>query len=319
MAQSAGPVASTSAFKGFGPPAWIFSFDGPPPAATPLLADAIQLYAAPLPSITRAGLGARPNLDDDVPDEDANYGPTLKRRGNVRFVRAKLVGTTVGDKGKGRERDAPADAPPAEKGEVVRGLYESIVGLRAAPALAAPAPLAVAVTRPSRLAPDVDLTGDDSDDDITFIDPSTGFAEVTPPPRIRRLRRYKPPALLDLLIPPSAAPLVPPISYAIKPNNIGWQMLARQGWKEGDGLGPVDAEPRALKVPLKASDKFDKKGLGVSKERREVSKKRARELEEVQRRKDRQRERDGRGGKVAAKRAKREADSRRELLAYLNS
>lgn len=313
----AGPVASTSAFKGFGPPAWIFSFDGPPaPApAVPSLAHAIPLYAPPTKS--HSGISARPSLDDEAPDEDASYGPTLKRRGNVRFVRAKLAG--VDEKGKGRERDA--EVPPVAKGEMVRGLYESIVGPRADAAASSSTPpaTAVAVTRHARPSPDVDLTLDDSDDDLVILDPTTGRAEAPPLVRIRPPRRRNPAALLDLILPPTAAPLVPPLSYGIKPNNIGWRMLAKQGWKEGEGLGPADVEARGLKVPLKASDKFDKKGLGVSKEHGERSRKRVRELEEVKRREDKQRERDSRGGKVAAKRSKRDADSRRELLAYLNS
>jgi hypothetical protein len=205
---------SKSPFQGFGPPAWIFSLDGPPlPSTSPLPqpspAPSSLLYAdAPTPA-------SRPNLDPDWEDEDASYGPTLKRRGNVRFVRSKLGGGVSaadgGDKGKGREVDT------APKGEMVRGLYESIVGVSNGAGPTTPRPPAPA--RPRR-PPDVDLTlesDSDSDDDIISIDPTTSLPyPKPPPPRIRR-RRAPIPAIHELLQPPSATPLVPQVSYGLNP------------------------------------------------------------------------------------------------------
>ena len=322
MAQRPAPVASTSTFKGFGPPAWIFSLDGPgpaPSAPTDSLTHGIPLYAPPPTINSHARHGTHPSLDNEPEDEDASYGPTLKRRGNVRFVRAKLGGgDVVGDgedegqrkgKGKGRARDTLV-----EKGEDVRDLYESIVGVRA-PLATPPAP-----AQSFRPTPDVDLTLDsdsDSDDDLLIVDPLTGHA--APPPRPRPRPRLRASALVELLLPSTASPLVPPISYGIKSNSIGWKMLAKQGWKEGEGLGPVDAEGRGLMVPLKASNKQDKKGLGVTKKSQDVSRKKAREREEIRNREGRKRELDARGGKVAARRARRDGDERKELLAYLNA
>ncbi|KAK4693969.1 hypothetical protein P7C70_g8828, partial [Phenoliferia sp. Uapishka_3] len=323
-------VASSSTFRGFSPPAWIFSHD----SASSNSADAFPpqptsiLYAAQIKSHSTS-IRHRPNLDpDEPPDEDANYGPTLKRRGNVRFVRAKLVDEQASDKGKGREMDKP-DSPsgPGDKGEALKGFYESIVGVQAqstAPSTSARPP----PPRPALPIADLVLSSDSDssdDDEILIVDSLTGLTSRPPipvrPPRLPRRPQPKLIPLHQLLLPPTAAPLVPPIAYGIKPTNIGWKLLQKQGWKEGQGLGPNevgDSDGGGLKVPLKASEKFDRKGLGGKKEkknpgedkrRKEADKKRERgALEEWER-----------GGREAVKKARKDEVARKELLAYLNS
>lgn len=60
-------------------------------------------------------------------------------------------------------------------------------------------------------------------------------------------------------------PLVPPTHYGVKSSNVGYGMLQRLGWTEDTGLGSTQA---GRKAPLKASDKHDRKGLGVDSKRR---------------------------------------------------
>lgn len=60
-------------------------------------------------------------------------------------------------------------------------------------------------------------------------------------------------------------PLVPPTHYGVRSSNIGYGMLQRLGWVEDTGLGSGQL---GRKTPLKASEKFDRKGLGVDGKRR---------------------------------------------------
>lgn len=59
--------------------------------------------------------------------------------------------------------------------------------------------------------------------------------------------------------------LVPPTHYGVRSSNIGYGMLQRLGWTEDTGLG---SSQEGRKAPLKASDKHDRKGLGVDSKRR---------------------------------------------------
>ena len=55
-------------------------------------------------------------------------------------------------------------------------------------------------------------------------------------------------------------PLVPPTSYGIRSSNLGYGMLQRLGWAEDTGLG---TSMLGRKTPIRATEKFDRKGVGV--------------------------------------------------------
>jgi len=267
------------------------------------------------------------DLGEGEDDEFTPYGPQLKRQGNVRFVKAKglgleaFEGTTGSDKGK--QRATGAEEAPKDKGNTVRGLYESIVGLQPTPA-ATPTP----PRRATPPAPDVDLTldsGDDSDDELIVLDPATGLRAPLPP-RIKRLRPKRRPssAIHDLLPTDLTNPHVPPVHYGIKPSNIGWRMLAKQGWVEGQCLGPAEGEEREgtvkrLKVPLQGVEKFDRRGLGGDGGKDQGPKKTREEREEERKRQQRiEKERRGRGTRGMTKQHEREGRERKEMIAYMN-
>ncbi|ORY77270.1 hypothetical protein BCR35DRAFT_305578 [Leucosporidium creatinivorum] len=318
MAEASSSSAPQPGFRGFSPPAWIFSYPQQQPEAQ-IVEAAAHFLPTPLPPpqpARRYGLGSRLDLGEGEDDEFTAYGPQLRRKGNVRFVKAKGLGAVdAGDKGgKGKERDVGAEDAPKDKGNSVRGLYESIVGLQPTPA-ATPTP----PRRPTPPPPDVDLTldsGEDSDDDLIVLDPATGLP-APPPPRIKRLRpkRRPPSAIHDLLPADLTNPHVPPIHYGIKPSNIGWRMLAKQGWVEGQCLGPAEAEEREgtvkrLKVPLQGVEKWWE-GQGPKKTREE--------REEERRRQERiEKERRGRGSRGMTKQHEREGRERKEMIAYMN-
>ncbi|KAK9896775.1 hypothetical protein P389DRAFT_83993 [Cystobasidium minutum MCA 4210] len=60
-------------------------------------------------------------------------------------------------------------------------------------------------------------------------------------------------------------PLIPPTYYGVRSSNVGYGMLQRLGWAEDRGLGSSEL---GRKTPLKASDKHDRKGLGVDSKRK---------------------------------------------------
>ncbi|GAA5860217.1 hypothetical protein JCM1840_002825 [Sporobolomyces johnsonii] len=303
-------------------------------------------------SSRHAGLGSRQDRwhdDDDFPA----YGPTTHRRGPMRFVPAKEgYGVLSGEgdlKGKGKAIDddegpAQEEGPPAPvkklemPGTAVRGLYESIVGVRSAPATTAPSrapspPPRSASTPP--LEPDLILSSDsesEPDDDLIILDPLTGLPE---PPGRRPVHPPPPPSLEDhpphleprtiheLLADsaPSDPALVPPLQYGIHHSNPGYRMLAKQGWKEGHALGPEGEgeHARGLKVPLRPVEKHDRKGLGLhgagvlgrqlSQKDREEERKRIAKQE---------RDRRGKGARGMARMAKREERHRKAMIAYMN-
>merc|ERR1712093_92564 len=66
-------------------------------------------------------------------------------------------------------------------------------------------------------------------------------------------------------------PLIPPTYYALKTNNVGHAMLLKLGWSEEEALGrkdPHSSDTPGRKQPVKASDKFDRKGIGAESKRR---------------------------------------------------
>ncbi|GAA5912242.1 hypothetical protein JCM6882_005205 [Rhodosporidiobolus microsporus] len=172
---------------------------------------------------------------------------------------------------------------------------------------------------PSRVAEFRPRPVEEDDDDLIVLDPSTGLpapplpstsslptASSPPPPRSFSFNPPPPssrvrPLLIHQLLPsPAAAPPSLPTHYALKPDNPGWRMLQRQGWKEGAALGPNAApvpppstasstassssaapssapitaaassssnftapqQPRGLLVPLRPTPKNDRLGLG---------------------------------------------------------
>ncbi|BGP26132.1 hypothetical protein JCM10295v2_005075 [Rhodotorula toruloides] len=120
--------------------------------------------------------------------------------------------------------------------------------------------------------------------------------------------------------------LVPPTHYAIRPDSPGWQLLARQGWKEGQTLGPVtpEGEGRGLKVPLRPVEKHDRKGLGLGTGEDGGDWKSARKMthedrERERRRKEREeRDKRGRGERGMERMKKREERERKAMIAYMN-
>ncbi|BGP33721.1 hypothetical protein JCM10296v2_005525 [Rhodotorula toruloides] len=126
--------------------------------------------------------------------------------------------------------------------------------------------------------------------------------------------------------PASFKPLVPPTHYAIRPDSPGWQLLARQGWKEGQTLGPVtpEGQGRGLKVPLRPVEKHDRKGLGLGTGEDGRGGKNGRKLTHEERERERRRkereERDkcGRGERGMERLKKREERERKAMIAYMN-
>lgn len=228
-----------------------------------------------------------------------------------------------------------------DKGATVKSFYESLVGLPLPPR-----PLERAPPRPPQPEPDLDLTlGDsasdddedqatdapNSDEDLVILD-SQGHPETTipRPPRIRR-RRQPPPPPPAALLPTSLTPHAPPIQYILPETSFGYSLLRRQGWHEGQPLGPKPvAQDNAtapgppnthfaqrLIVPLKPVEKHDRRGLGPTteesrREQKEAMAARKREKEE------RRRAGQSQGVEAIRREQKREEWRRRELLAHLN-
>ncbi|GAA5822487.1 hypothetical protein JCM11251_006355 [Rhodosporidiobolus azoricus] len=424
-------------------------------ASTSQLHDQLTAVVPPLPAhhAYHAGLGAdaekqRSRFDGDD-DFVPAYGPTTSRRGAMRFVPATLsgLGTLPGtgktqdirEKGKGRaveleEEDVKQDKeeqeeekedslpppPPPRRlpGPSVRGLYESIVGVKqkqqqSAPASlrASPAPppplFRLALSEPPDRAVSVDVKREDDDDvlilssddedeaappppkkrtanrppppaekeddDLIILDPITGLQlpalspsiptntspspppppasfSYNPPPPSSRVR----PLLIHQLLPSTATPAVNlPTQYAIKPDNPGWRMLQKQGWREGAALGPDGGallpnlppaplapyslsaaaapprepaptqSPRGLLVPLRPTLKHDRLGLGsagTTKEalRRLTPAERERERLKRELEEKREREKRGKGERGMERVRKREERERKAWIAYMN-
>lgn len=241
-------------------------------------------------------------LDDDP--LAGSYGPVLKR-GNIKFVPSVEL----------RE--------PIDKGKQVQSVYESIVGITNTQSR----DLVVRPAQPADHDPD-------DDDDIVFID------AVTREPETRPRKRARARATHELVSQPGTPPVQLPPNYGVNQRNKGWQMLERAGWQEGTALGvprsitalqlhasssssssarvqtpppPPTELPKddRLLVPLKASDKFDKKGLGLSKETRKQRKEREARQQSAS-------TSEAVSAKALRKKHNRDVAYRKAMLAYMN-
>lgn len=247
----------------------------------------------------------------------------MRRRGNVKFVRARAI---TSPSSKGKEKEGTRE----ERGGTVKGMYEGIVSSLPVQKRA----------RKKSTAPIIDLTlsdsSSDSDDDIIILDPLTDLPLSLSPP----LRRPKHPLAqgrpISALLPspslpsPSLPPFIPPIQYSLKPSNIGWKILALQGWKEGSGLGAStlafhsqgegclvesnEVDEGGLKVPLRGVERAARRGLGAGEAvrvRRDGKRGEGGRKEEV----ETEREREGR---ERGERDARERKERKMMLGYMN-
>ncbi|KAM0790075.1 hypothetical protein ACM66B_005403 [Microbotryomycetes sp. NB124-2] len=341
--------SSSRPFRGFSPPRWIVSLtdaeidsqkqssDG---ANHPRAAGTAQSgrYPPSQPGLNRYTRRGRDDKDDDIP----SYGPTLRRRGNVNFVKASGVGPTA--------KAVASEAGVTNKGSLVKGLYESIVGT---PSPALTPPPSLHVTRqerkptppPPAVEVDVDLTVED-DDEILIIDSATGQAEqyiaapksqprryIVPPPAPSNVFNAsqlavadpRPARAIHEMLPANLEPLKLPPNYHLRSNNVGWQMLSRQGWNEGTALGPAVVEreedessgSKRLKVPLRAMEKHDRRGLGLESK---STPRKTREEVEAERKRLAVIERDkrGRGSRGMEKQKKKDVRDHKAMLAYMN-
>ena len=238
-------------------------------------------------------------------------------------------------------------------GDSVKGLYANIVGLRsstssgstsnASPArpppprqLKRPRSRTSPLSTPKR-EPDIILSSSsssesesdsppspstpNSDDDIIIVDPLTSLPITTSPiipPPPRRRDRLKPLLIHEMLSLPSTSsqPLVPPTYYALPDSNVGYRLLHKQGWREGETLGPLNKEQgRGLKVPLKAKEKFDRAGLGVVGKRKMTGEEKE---EERMKRVREERERRGKGTRGMERKRLEERRERKEWISYMN-
>ncbi|GAA5977287.1 hypothetical protein JCM10908_004925 [Rhodotorula pacifica] len=190
---------------------------------------------------------------------------------------------------------------------------------------------------------------EDDDDDLVVIDPLTGLPEVKGSTEDTAPRRLQP-LLIHQLLPHATddgngdgngaplKPFVPPTQYAIKPDSPGWRLLARQGWREGLPLGPIVATPAdggeggdaagRLKVPLRAVEKRDRSGIGLSRPEDRIVvgalnsdyARRAREEKERERRRAEKeaKERRGKGERGMERQRKKEERERKAWIAYMN-
>lgn len=275
--------------------------------------------------------------------EMPSYGPTLMRKGNIKFVRAKGV-----QEGKGKERSG--DIEP----KVKRSLYHNMDPVPSRPSsLLRSTPSALAASSKSAnstTTPDLDLTlsdstpSSDADDDLIICDSLTSLP-LPPLPRLKPLstkaRKAKLQSITDMLADfvPQQTPVVVPTQYGIGMDTVGWRMLSKQGWKAGEGLGRgagafvLDEEGElikdnamggveGIKVPIQAVERMNRSGLGVVQQKGKGKPYRERDngvkLKKKGKR-ERGREREKQEAlKVVAKRYSAEKRDRKELLAYLN-
>ena len=219
-------------------------------------------------------------------EEIRNYGPQLKRKGNIKFVKAK--GSSL---------------QPVERKR--RALYHDLEPSQELPKLSQPA--------------DLDLSNepDTDDDDIIFYSPTTLLPLPPLPTSHFQREQRESPSISQLLAdhPPTAPPRVVPTPYGIGSDTIGWKILAKQGWREGEGLGKatgsflLDEEGglikdstlmEGIKVPILPVERMNRSGLGITQEKR----KRPRD--------------NGLKVKKKGKRERGRERERKEMLAYLN-
>jgi hypothetical protein len=151
---------------------------------------------------------------------------------------------------------------------------------------------------------------------------------------VKKRPRLEPRKIHELLGETTDPILVPPTYYALRETNVGYRLLSKQGWKEGETLGPTrepDDETReggrgGLKVPLRAIEKFDRKGLGSAQEERGKGKGKGRwkmSGKEKERERAKMREEEigkrGKGEKGMERQLERENRERKAWIAYMNS
>lgn len=118
------------------------------------------------------------------------------------------------------------------------------------------------------------------------------------------------------------APLVPPTHYGVRSSNIGYGMLQRLGWVEDTGLG---SSTLGRKTPLKASDKHDRKGLGVDSKKRHQEEQLEKEGKVVKKSRVQTQQSQAAAKPLAKNRKELERAKKREMqmfkegLAYLNT
>ncbi|GAA5906462.1 uncharacterized protein JCM6883_004486 [Sporobolomyces salmoneus] len=259
------------------------------------------------------------------------------------------------DKGKERaldqdevkEEEAPGNRRKELSGNEVKSLYAGIVSIRSKPATSTasssskpilkrarstppPKTIPPLSTSSSRREPDIVLSSDSEpeeplsdadeplsdDDDVIILDPLTNLPESIPrAPAPSKKKRLKPLLIHELLGDSSSPLVVPPTYYALPETNFGYRLLSKQGWKEGETLGLSGG----LKVPLKAIEKFDRKGLGLEDRRKANWKKTRKELEDERREAERaERDRRGKGERGMERTRKREQEERKAWISYMN-
>ena len=233
-------------------------------------------------------------------------------------------------------------------GNAVKGLYASIVGLGSTPSTSTSSattprrsPSPHLDRKPKRsspslpslscaiVEPDIVLSSDSEpeppspqenspdseDDDVIILDPLTNLPEHRIPSPPRKKPRLKPRLIHELLGDSNDPVLVPPTHYSLPETNFGYRLLSKQGWKEGATLG----RQGGLKVPLKAIEKFDRKGLGLEEKKKAQWKLTAKEKEDERRRLElEERDKRGRGSRGMARKLRLENAERKAWIAYMN-
>lgn len=311
--------------RGFSPPRWIVSAQD-----HDLLNDAIVAQAgsaaatgdaARPPPHRRAhqgGVGSRWHEKDD--DHFTPYGPRTRRRGPMLFVKAKAA--EIGSETTAIKTEG-ALLEGKDKGAAIKSMYEELVGLRKKSEESSPPPPAQPV---EGVIVDVDLTGEDSDsddadddnvneDDVVIIEDDSGLPAQRRPTIKSRQQQL---GIHHLLPSDLTTPRDIPIQYGVK--GVGYQMIKRLGWIEGQPLGKTDPSQKRLKVPLKASDKFDRTGLGVVNKDGKKRSGQTRQQLEADRKRLALLERDkrGRGSAGIAKQKAKEKRERAALMYYMN-
>jgi hypothetical protein len=237
----------------------------------------------------------------------------------VRATQKTTASSASGDEGVPLAARATVTSEGKAKGTVVRGIYEEVVGLRKRPET----PPAPPPAQSPKHSVDVDLTGEssnDEEDDLVIIEEDSGLPAQRQPSAVTRDKQL---GIHDLLPSDLSTPREIPVQYGVR--GVGYQMIKRLGWVEGQALGKPEAKgsesahaQKRLKVPLKASDKFDRTGIGiVSKDgnpkltRRELEKERQR-LATIER------DKRGRGSRGMEKQKVKEKQERAALMYYMN-
>ncbi|KAK4050343.1 hypothetical protein OIO90_005136 [Microbotryomycetes sp. JL221] len=360
QATDTAPRTRRPGFNGFAPPRWIVSLPDSElihseqdVVAQPAATDCDQRQRGRVAK----GLGSSHTAQYKAAEQDDEftpYGPTLRRRGNVAFVKAQGLSASSGNSSATKVLHSVGHS----RGVHVKGLYESIVGTPTPPPQPAPKP-----TQAPQIKIDVDLTADEHDEDessgesvesdaeVIIVDSQTGqqLPYRDSRPTTTAVRRSIVPAnvfatqttstqsrvparAIHEMLPKVLTPLKLPPNYHLRPNNVGWQLLSKQGWQEGDGLGVPEAKPendasdeerkmsKRLKVPLRGIEKHDRRGLGLDPTKTATGARKTRaELEaELKRIALIERDRRGKGERGMAMKKKKEMQEHKAMMSYMN-